>query len=66
MRLCVNCKFYKQGVCYRQKSPVDGGALSGWRGNPELQREDSFFLAYLLDICGKSGRWFEPKHDNKE
>lgn len=66
---CLNCKYYRNAPtavtqnrmrCFKQASPVDGNADS-WRGNAELQRQEGWLSSLMMGLCGRRGRWFEPR-----
>ena len=57
-RLCVGCKHYvvkyKERVCHGQISLVTGERREN---DPHKAREGIF----AEDMCGRQGKWFEPK-----
>ena len=64
MKLCKDCAFYETAINRCNKTPdmVTGKAIAagaGWRGSPQIQREDGFFGSIIMNSCGKRARWFK-------
>lgn len=67
MKICKNCKWYSDNYsreCNKNLGidPVSGGIKVPYLRPCELHRKyKGWFNNWLNDICGESGRWFEPK-----
>ena len=68
MKLCIDCKHHIKSVvydrCTKFKSvvnPLDPFDVEFC----ELQRVSNWFIARLLNECGKSGRFWEAKEEKK-
>lgn len=68
MNLCVNCKHCTSPLgAYRCEAPqnscgnlVDGSYTARWTFC-ETHRNSDLIDSFILKMCGKRGRWFEPK-----
>ena len=77
MKLCKDCKHHKDlsgsrgtqyttvHLCLRRIQPHDliTGEPFGAKNNCILEREGGWLYARLENLCGREGRFFEPKQD---
>ena len=68
MKLCKNCKFYRQGsaLCLRRlvyTSSIDGSQIHGRCGDE--RGEYGWFWARLFDVCGLEGRFYEVLYQDE-
>ena len=63
MKLCKDCKwFVEPDRCAKQPNPVHGKPFAwseSWRGSAMMQRDDGWWFALIMNVCGKRGRWFK-------
>lgn len=74
---CVNCKhaqntqdFGGRHACCRAPKNVERfDGVTGarvWRYHAcKFQREDNWLVCRIYGLCGREGRWFEPKDETK-
>ena len=72
IKLCRDCVFYNEyDECHKQDkrshtySLVTGEEIhvldNSWRDSASLQRQEGFLEMFLMNSCGKVGRWWQPK-----
>jgi hypothetical protein len=74
--LCIDCKHHRAQEVYpsdmcavaltRKKVNLVSGDVapkSKWSLDCESQREYRWLDAIMLGLCGRRGRWFEPKEE---
>lgn len=70
MKLCINCKHYKDGSCHApQNTSVDiVTGVTTWPVDKCEYHRKGFGVGWLdcriNGYCGAEGRWFQPKEAN--
>lgn len=71
--ICTDCRHCRAGsvpefnTCYAPQGRTTGNVLAGATGTPARWKycstnRDAWWLpSRLLGMCGREGRWFEPK-----
>jgi len=67
MKLCVNCRHYKQGLClyyaYEDMSRVTGDITIRGQLSAKDMRYDIAFITIEDKNCGEEARYWEPSED---
>ena len=63
MRKCINCKWCNKNLrCFNPLFTSNTtNSTRGWKSDISIQRNAGFLETFIHNLCGKSGRYFEPK-----